>query len=97
MTEDRRSYQREVERLLEQIRERVHELQLLKVRGARGPVLQEQKQELARTRKELAAVVAASSDSDRPARRPGSWSRRPGRGQLPVRVTAASRSIGTSN
>lgn len=58
---DRRRYQREVERLLEQIRERVRELQLLKVRGARGAALQERKQELARTRKELAALVAASS------------------------------------
>ena len=61
MTDDRRRYQREVERLLEQIRERVRELQLLKVRGARGAALQERKQELARTRKELAALVAASS------------------------------------
>jgi hypothetical protein len=58
---DRRRYQREVERLLEQIRERVRELQLLKVRGARGPALREHKQELSRTRKELAALVAASS------------------------------------
>jgi hypothetical protein len=58
---DRRRYQREVERLLEQIRERVRELQLLKVRGARAAALQERKQELARTRKELAALVAASS------------------------------------
>jgi CHASE1-domain containing sensor protein len=58
---DRRRYQREVERLLEQIRERVRELQLLKVRGARGAALRERKQELSRTRKELAALVAASS------------------------------------
>jgi hypothetical protein len=58
---DRRRYQREVERLLEQIRERVRELQVLKVRGARAAALQERKQELARTRKELAALVAASS------------------------------------
>ena len=58
---DRRRYQREVERLLEQIRERVRELQLLKVRGVRGPALRERKQELSRTRKELAALVTASS------------------------------------
>jgi hypothetical protein len=61
MTGDRRRYQREVERLLEQIRERVRELQLLKVRGARGPALQEPRQELTRARRELAAIVAASS------------------------------------
>ena len=58
---DRRRYQREVERLLEQIRERVRELQLLRVRGARGPALREQKHELKRARRELAALVAASS------------------------------------
>jgi hypothetical protein len=61
MTDDGRRYQREVERLLEQIRERVRELQLLKVRGARGPALRERKQQLSLTRKELAALVAASS------------------------------------
>ena len=61
MTDDRRRYQREVERLLEQIRERVRELQLLKVRGARAAALREHKRDLSRTRKELAALVAASS------------------------------------
>ena len=61
MTDDRRRYQREVERLREQIRERVRELQLLRVRGLRGPALREQKQELKRARRELAALVAASS------------------------------------
>ena len=61
MTDDRRRYQREVERLLEQIRERVRELQLLRVRGARAAALREQKQELKRARRELAALVAASS------------------------------------
>jgi hypothetical protein len=61
MTDDRRRYQREVERLLEQIRERVRGLQLLKVRGARAAALREHKQELKRARKELAALVAASS------------------------------------
>jgi hypothetical protein len=61
MTDDRRRYQREVERLLEQIRERVRELHLLKVRGARGPALREHKQELKQARKELAALTAASS------------------------------------
>jgi CHASE1-domain containing sensor protein len=61
MSDDRRRYQREVERLLEQIRERVRELQLLRVRGARAAALREQKQELKRARHELAALVAASS------------------------------------
>jgi hypothetical protein len=61
MSDDRRRYQREVERLLEQIRERVRELQLLRVRGARAAALREQKQELKRARREMAALVAASS------------------------------------
>jgi hypothetical protein len=61
MSDDRRRYQREVERLLEQIRERVRELQLLRVRGARAAALREQKQELKRARRELVALVAASS------------------------------------
>jgi hypothetical protein len=61
MSDDRRRYQREVERLLEQIRERVRELQLLRVRGARAAALREQKQELKRARRELVALVAPSS------------------------------------
>jgi hypothetical protein len=61
MTEDRRRYQREVERLLEQISARVARIQLSKVRGARGPALRDQKRELSRARRELAALVAASS------------------------------------
>lgn len=60
MTDDRRRYQREVERLLEQIRERVRELQLLRVRGARGAAVRAQKEALKRTRHELAALVAAT-------------------------------------
>lgn len=58
---DRSRYRKEVERLLEQISERVGELRLMKVRGARGPALQRSKRELVRARKELAALVAASS------------------------------------
>ena len=58
---ERRRYQHEVEKLLAQIQERVRELRLLKVRGVRGPALREHKRELTRTRKELAALVAASS------------------------------------
>jgi hypothetical protein len=57
ITNDRRRYQREVERLLEQISERVGELRLMKVHGARGPALREQKRELHKTRKELAALT----------------------------------------
>lgn len=55
---DRRTYQREVERLLEQIGERVRELRLMKVRGALAPALTERKRELKQARKELAALTA---------------------------------------
>ena len=58
---DRRTYRREVERLLDQIGERVRELRLMKVRGALGPALQDRKRELRQARKELAALVTASS------------------------------------
>ncbi len=58
---DRRRYQIEVERLLEQIRQRVSELELLRVYGARPAALEEGKQELRRARRELAALVAAAS------------------------------------
>ena len=68
MTDDRHRYQREVERLLEQIRERVRELQLLRVRGARGAAVRAQKEELKRARHELATLVIAT----RAARRFGS-------------------------
>ena len=61
MTEDRRRYRDEVERLLEQIRDLVRDLQLSRVRGLRGPALVEKKRELKYTRRELAALVAASS------------------------------------
>ena len=60
MTDNRSRYQREVERLLEQIRERVHEIQLLRVRGARGAAVRAQKEELKHARHELAALVAAT-------------------------------------
>jgi len=61
MTDDRRRYQREVERLLEQISEGVAQIRLSRVRGARGPALRDQKRELSRARNELATLVAASS------------------------------------
>jgi hypothetical protein len=57
----RAAYRRDIERLLEQIRQRVSELRLLKVYGARPPALEETKQELKRLRSELAALVAARS------------------------------------
>ena len=57
----RASYRHEVERLLQQIGDRMQELRLLKVRGARDAALRDAKEELRRTRKELAALVAASS------------------------------------
>jgi hypothetical protein len=61
MTDERRRYQREVEHLLEQIRESVATIRLSKVRGARNPALREQKHELSHARRELAALVAAGS------------------------------------
>jgi hypothetical protein len=61
MTEDRRRYQREVERLLQLIGDGVAKIQLSKVRGVRGPALREQKRELSHARRELAALVAAGS------------------------------------
>jgi hypothetical protein len=61
MSSDRRRHQREVERLLEQIGETVARIRLSTERGARAPALREQKRELSRARRELAALVAASS------------------------------------
>jgi hypothetical protein len=55
----RRRYQQEVERLLDQIRDGVQELRLLKTLGARGPALAERKSELDRARKTLARLVGA--------------------------------------
>ncbi|HJQ73861.1 MAG TPA: hypothetical protein VJ814_03170 [Gaiellaceae bacterium] len=57
----REAYRREVERLLEQIRQRVSELQLLRTYGVRTSALQDKKRELGRMRSELAALVAAGS------------------------------------
>src|SRR5207302_11058571 len=57
----REAYRREVERLLEQIRQRVSELRLLKTYGVRTPALEDKKRELRRMRSELAAMVAAGS------------------------------------
>ncbi|HKT43421.1 MAG TPA: hypothetical protein VJQ85_01380 [Gaiellaceae bacterium] len=60
---DRRTYRREVERLLDQIGERVRELRLMKVRGALGPALQDRKRELRQARKELALLTASVHSS----------------------------------
>jgi len=57
MTAERRRYQRDVERLLVQIRDRMRELQVLKVRGARGAALREKKEEVKRARLELAQLL----------------------------------------
>jgi hypothetical protein len=55
--DERHRYQHRVEKLLDQIRDRVDELQRLKARGVLGLALVERKRELDRTRKELAALV----------------------------------------
>ena len=46
LNDTRRGYQDQVERLLEQIRDGVQELRLLKAIGARGPALAQRKEEL---------------------------------------------------
>jgi len=56
--------QREIERLLRQIRERVDELELLRVRGVRGRPLAEREQQLTRVREQLAAIVVHAGDDD---------------------------------
>ena len=55
---ERTRYRLEVDRLLGQIAEQARELRLMKVRGARGPALRDQKHELSRARKDLAALTA---------------------------------------
>jgi hypothetical protein len=57
MTDTQYEYRRNVEALLEQIRRRVAELQRLRARGLRGEAVRELKQDLRRTREQLAAVV----------------------------------------
>ena len=54
---DRHSYQREVERLLDEIRVEVDALRRLHAAGARGPALADRKRELAVTRRHLARIV----------------------------------------
>jgi hypothetical protein len=61
---DRRTYQREVEQLLDQIRGKVRELRRLSVAGARGPALRDLEEEVARARMKLAYVVSGNHDDD---------------------------------
>ena len=56
---DRRTYQLEVERLLSQIDDGMHDLRLLKVAGVRGAALRERKSELGEIRARLASLVSA--------------------------------------
>ena len=58
---DRRSYQREVERLLEQIRGQVRDIRRLKVAGVRGAAFRERKERLEQTRGRLQSVISASA------------------------------------
>jgi len=58
---DRREYQRRVEHLLAQIDDGMHDLRLLKVAGVRAAALSDRKLELARTRAELASLVASGA------------------------------------
>ncbi|HZC30733.1 MAG TPA: hypothetical protein VE261_04385 [Gaiellaceae bacterium] len=57
------TYREEVERLLEQIRERVGELRLLKTYGVRTVALEERKRELTQMRERLAGLLL---DRNRP-------------------------------
>lgn len=56
--------QQHVERLLDQIRDGVGDLEQLRARGVRGRPLVERETEIAATRTQLAAIVAHASDDD---------------------------------
>jgi acyl-CoA reductase-like NAD-dependent aldehyde dehydrogenase len=56
--------QRSIERLLSQIRDRVGELERLRMRGVGGRTLAEREEELSHVREQLAAIVAHASDDD---------------------------------
>ena len=58
---ERRRYQREVERLLDQIASEVSQLRRLKVGGVNGRALADRKRELRRMRERLAALTSAPS------------------------------------
>jgi hypothetical protein len=59
---EKRRYQYEVERLLDQIRSKVRELRRRQAAGARGPALRELEDEVARARMKLAYVVSSDRD-----------------------------------
>jgi hypothetical protein len=65
--DDRRRYQSEVERLLEQIRGQVLDLRRLKAAGARGRTFSDRKQVLEQTRRQLATLISAGTRSARAA------------------------------
>ena len=56
----RESYRNEVEQLLADIGDRMRELHLLRVRGARGAALRDKKDEVKRARLELAELLSGS-------------------------------------
>jgi len=56
--------QRRIERLLDQIRDRVGELERLRMRGVRGRPLAEREEELSHVREQLAQIVAHASDDE---------------------------------
>ena len=64
---DRRRYQLEVERLLDQIRRQVHDVRRFRAAGAQGRALSHRKQRLEQTRRRLANVISATSRSARAA------------------------------
>jgi hypothetical protein len=56
---ERRRYQREVDRLLEQIRGQMQELRRLKVAGVRGAAFAERKERLGDTRRQLENLISS--------------------------------------
>jgi hypothetical protein len=56
--------QHHIERLLDQIRDGVGDLEQLRMRGVRGRPLAEREDELSHVRAQLAAIVAHASDDD---------------------------------
>jgi len=59
----RRRYQREVERLLDQIQRQVSDLRRLRAAGLGGRPLADRKERLERTRRQLADMVSAGTTS----------------------------------
>ncbi|HEY2373825.1 MAG TPA: hypothetical protein VGH82_14980 [Gaiellaceae bacterium] len=61
---DRRTYQLEVERLLSQINNGMHDLRLLKVSGVRNAALAEKKNDLRDARARLASLTGAVQETE---------------------------------